>query len=86
MVRLSYGRAGEASPSAELDDPAFRRLAVQDTAVLLGVPSTKASSWLAGTGLAAVIPDALAAGADICHDALGLTSTPFRCLTERYCG
>ncbi|QTX03438.1 protoporphyrinogen oxidase [Agromyces archimandritae] len=106
IVRLSYGRAGEANPAADLDDDAFTALALADASALLGVrldtavdaarvrwrdalshaalgqrdrvdrlelalaampaavPAIGATgSWLAGTGLASVIPHARAAAA-----------------------
>ncbi|GAB3582676.1 protoporphyrinogen oxidase [Leifsonia lichenia] len=99
VVRLSYGRAGKASETADLDDDALRAIAVADAAALLDIPLTEShvaafartrwtnalpyaalgegeriarvraeaaeveglevtGSWLTGTGLAAVIPDA----------------------------
>ena len=113
VVRLSYGRAGEPSPVAELSDDEFQALAVRDAATLLGVdldpgavrgfartlwgdalsPATIGATervrrvrevaqavpglevtgaWLAGTGLASVIPDALAAASRTRHAALRL--------------
>ena len=38
VLRLSYGRAGEASRTAQLDDDAFRDLALADAATMLGMP------------------------------------------------
>lgn len=101
IVRLSYGRAGKSSETADLDDAALRALAVSDAATLLDIPLTESDvaafartswtnalpyaalgegkriaavreaaaavegievtgSWLTGTGLASVIPDARA--------------------------
>lgn len=113
VIRLSYGRAGEASPAADLSDPEFLALALRDASVILGVdldagavrgfartvwgdalsPATIGApgrvrqvraaalatpgleltgAWLAGTGLASVIPDAIAAAARVRHAALGI--------------
>jgi oxygen-dependent protoporphyrinogen oxidase len=99
VVRLSYGRAGKTSETADLDDDALRAIAVADAAILLDIPLTESEvaafartrwtnalpyaalgegeriarvrdaaaeveglevtgSWLTGTGLASVIPDA----------------------------
>jgi oxygen-dependent protoporphyrinogen oxidase len=38
VLRLSYGRAGEPSRTAQLDDTAFRDLALADAAAMLGMP------------------------------------------------
>lgn len=111
VVRLSYGRAGAASPLTDLDDDAVTDLAVRDASVLLGVPLERsqvraagrsawrdalsqaavgqaarvrtlqaaleehsglalAGSWVAGTGLASVVPHALEAAHRIRHLAL----------------
>jgi oxygen-dependent protoporphyrinogen oxidase len=113
VIRLSYGRAGEDSPTAALADPQLRALALRDASAILGVeldpgavlgfartvwgdalsPATIGAphrvrqvraaaeavpgleltgAWLAGTGLASVIPDALAAAARVRHAALGI--------------
>ena len=113
VIRLSYGRAGEASATADLGDVEFQALALRDASTLLGVelaadvvrgfartewrdalsPATIGArervasvreaiaatsgldltgAWLAGTGLASVIPDALAAGGRIRNAVLGL--------------
>ena len=113
VIRLSYGRAGEESPTAALADPELRALALRDASAILGVdldagavlgfartvwgdalsPATIGApdrvrqvraaaeempgleltgAWLAGTGLASVIPDALAAAARVRHAALGI--------------
>lgn len=113
VVRLSYGRAGEASPVAELSDEELQALALRDASAILGVeleermlggfartewrdalsPATIGApervakvrevladtpgievtgAWLAGTGLASVIPDSLAAAGRIRHASLGL--------------
>jgi oxygen-dependent protoporphyrinogen oxidase len=99
VVRLSYGRAGRAAETRELDDAGLRALAVADASRLLNIPIAESSvtafartpwtnalpyatvgqreriqrvrtevdgveglevtgSWLTGTGLASVIPDA----------------------------
>ena len=99
VVRLSYGRAGQASETESLDDAALRSLAVKDASELLNIPIPESrvtgfarttwtnalpyaalgereridavrtavegvtgievtGSWLTGTGLASVIPDA----------------------------
>ncbi|RZU66909.1 oxygen-dependent protoporphyrinogen oxidase [Microterricola gilva] len=106
VVRLSYGRLGQESPSAALDDAELTALALRDASAILGVPlaasqlvdsartpwrdalshaaigqrervtalrarleeeTTLAAtgSWLGGTGLASVIPDATAAASGI---------------------
>ncbi|AMB59927.1 hypothetical protein AWU67_14860 [Microterricola viridarii] len=106
VVRLSYGRIGEASPSATLGDDELTALALRDASAILGVDLDAAQlvgaartpwrdalshaalgqrdrvaalrarldeestlavtgSWLGGTGLASVIPDATAAAAGI---------------------
>lgn len=106
VVRLSYGRLGQESPSAALDDAELTALALRDASAILGVPLTAAQlvdsartpwrdalshaaigqrervtalrtrleeettlaatgSWLGGTGLASVIPDATAAASGI---------------------
>ena len=113
VIRLSYGRAGETSATADLGDVEFQTLALRDASTLLGVelaadvvrgfartewrdalsPATIGArervasvreaiaatpgldltgAWLAGTGLASVIPDALATAGRIRHLALGL--------------
>jgi protoporphyrinogen oxidase len=113
VIRLSYGRAGEANPAAGLDDAGLQALALRDASELLGVglaaadvrgfartiwgdalsPATIGAparvaavrdvvagvpglevtgAWLAGTGLASVIPDALGAASRTRHAALGL--------------
>ncbi len=113
VIRLSYGRAGESSPTADLSDDQLLALALRDASTLLGValaadavqgfartewrdalsPATIGATgrvrqvretvaampglevtgaWLAGTGLASVIPDALAAGSRTRHAVLGL--------------
>lgn len=112
VIRLSYGRAGEAGVSAGLSDDEFAACALRDASALLGVELAAASvrgfartawrdalspatigararvaavreaietvpgldvtgAWLAGTGLASVIPDALDAGVRTRHAALG---------------
>lgn len=99
VLRLSYGRAGSASPLEGLDDAQIRARAVADASFLLNIPLAESSvigsdvvrwanalplaaqgqrerlaavregveqveglevtgSWLAGTGLASVVPDA----------------------------
>ncbi|NEN05540.1 protoporphyrinogen oxidase [Diaminobutyricibacter tongyongensis] len=99
VVRLSYGRAGQASETEGLDDAELRALAVRDASALLNIPISESvvtgfarttwtnalpyaalgereridavrtavegmtgievtGSWLTGTGLASVIPDA----------------------------
>ncbi|MFC6356403.1 protoporphyrinogen/coproporphyrinogen oxidase [Luethyella okanaganae] len=99
VIRLSYGRAGEAEATAALDDDAFLVLALHDASEILGVPLSAANvvahartvwrdalshaavgqrarvdglraalseeptleavgAWVAGTGLASVVPDA----------------------------
>ncbi|MFF3601774.1 protoporphyrinogen/coproporphyrinogen oxidase [Kitasatospora indigofera] len=106
VVRLSYGRLGQESPSAALDDAELTALALRDASAILGVPLTASQlvdsartpwrdalshaaigqrervtalrtrleeettlaatgSWLGGTGLASVIPDATAAASGI---------------------
>lgn len=99
LVRVSFGAQGEPPATADLDDDAAARLALQEASALLGVPLTSSAliashrsrfvqsqpasvigsgerraaartaiqavpgfgavgAWLAGTGLAQVIPDA----------------------------
>ncbi|MFF9564196.1 protoporphyrinogen/coproporphyrinogen oxidase [Leifsonia sp. NPDC014704] len=99
VVRLSYGRAGRAAETRELDDAELRAVAVTDASRLLNIPIAESAvaafartpwtnalpyatvgqreriqrvrtevdgveglevtgSWLTGTGLASVIPDA----------------------------
>lgn len=99
VVRLSYGRAGQSSPTAGMTDAELRALALADVGTLYGVPVEESAvrafartpwtnalpyaalgereridrvraavesaegleatgSWLTGTGLASVIPDA----------------------------
>ncbi|HEU4756952.1 MAG TPA: FAD-dependent oxidoreductase, partial [Agromyces sp.] len=111
VVRLSYGRAGAASPLTGLDDDAVTDLAVRDASALLGVALDRsqvraagrsawrdalsqaavgqaarvraledaledrsglalAGSWVAGTGLASVVPHATEAAHRIRHLAL----------------
>lgn len=106
VVRLSYGRVGEANPSDGLDDAALTALALRDASAILGVPLgaehlvdsartpwrdalshaaigqrervaalraclddeptlAATGSWLGGTGLASVIPDATEAASGI---------------------
>ena len=106
VVRLSYGRLGEESPSAALSDAELAATALRDASEILGVelneghlvasartpwrdalshaalgqrervaalrtrldeePTlTATGSWLGGTGLASVIPDAVAAAGKI---------------------
>ncbi|MET1018697.1 MAG: FAD-dependent oxidoreductase [Microterricola sp.] len=106
VVRLSYGRLGQESPSSALDDAELTALALRDASAILGVPLTASQlvdsartpwrdalshaaigqrervtalraqleeettlaatgSWLGGTGLASVIPDATAAASGI---------------------
>lgn len=106
VVRLSYGRLGQESPSSALDDTELTALALRDASAILGVPLTASQlvdsartpwrdalshaaigqrervtalrtrleeettlaatgSWLGGTGLASVIPDATAAASGI---------------------
>jgi oxygen-dependent protoporphyrinogen oxidase len=113
VLRLSYGRAGQSSPVADLTDEELQALAIADAEAILGVPLDPAAvagfartvwsdalspatvgaparvqgvrdavatiphlevtgAWLSGTGLASVIPDALAAAARIRHEAVGL--------------
>ncbi|TFC41157.1 protoporphyrinogen oxidase [Cryobacterium sp. TMT2-10] len=113
VIRLSYGRAGQDSPTAALSDQELLALALRDARTILGVdldagavqgfartvwgdalsPATVGAparvtqvrellaatpgleltgAWLAGTGLASVIPDALAAASRTRHAALGL--------------
>lgn len=113
VIRLSYGRAGVAGPTADLSDPELLALAVRDASAIFGVdldagavrgfartvwgdalsPATigapgrvrqvraaveatpgleMTGAWLAGTGLASVIPDALAAAGRVRHAALGI--------------
>jgi len=113
VVRLSYGRAGQANPAQHLSDDDFLALALHDASELLGVPLDPdavrgfartlwgdalspatigagdrvrrvrdvveelpgleaTGAWLAGTGLASVIPDALSAASRTKHAALGL--------------
>ncbi|WP_430646948.1 protoporphyrinogen/coproporphyrinogen oxidase [Agromyces sp. GXS1127] len=111
VVRLSYGRAGAASPLEGLDDAAVAELALRDASVLLGVDLDAsqlrahgrsawrdalsqaavgqrdrvraleaaldheeglalAGSWVAGTGLASVVPHAIEAAERIRRRAL----------------
>lgn len=113
VVRLSYGRAGEPSPTDGLSDDDLQALALRDATAIMGVelnermlrgfartewrdalsPATIGApervekvrevladtpgidvtgAWLAGTGLASVIPDALAAAGRIRQASLGL--------------
>ena len=113
VIRLSFGRAGQDSPTAGLSDDELLALSLQDARTILGVdldaaavrgfartvwgdalsPATVGApervsqvrevvaatpgleltgAWLAGTGLASVIPDAVAAAARTRHEALGL--------------
>ncbi|MBC7441636.1 MAG: protoporphyrinogen oxidase [Ramlibacter sp.] len=113
VIRLSYGRAGQDSPTAALSDQELLALALRDARTILGVdldagavqgfartvwgdalsPATVGAparvnqvrellaatpgleltgAWLAGTGLASVIPDALAAASRTRHAALGI--------------
>ncbi|KGJ72173.1 hypothetical protein GY21_17185 [Cryobacterium roopkundense] len=113
VVRLSYGRAGEPSPTERLGDDELQALALRDASAILGLelnermlrgfartewrdalsPATLGApervakvrevladtpgidvtgAWLAGTGLASVIPDALAAAGRIRQASLGL--------------
>ena len=113
VLRLSYGRAGQKSPSARLTDDEFLALALADASAILGTtltagqvlgfdrtrwgdalsPSTVGArdrvdqvrravaaleglevtgAWLSGTGLASVIPDALATAGRTRRDALVL--------------
>lgn len=113
VVRLSYGRAGEPSPTDALSDDELQALALSDASAILGVDLTErmllgfartewrdalspatigapervakvrealadtpgidvTGAWLAGTGLASVIPDALAAAGRIRQASLGL--------------
>lgn len=106
VVRLSYGRVGEQSPSESLSDAELTALALRDASAILGVPLSAeqlvesartpwrdalshaaigqqqrvdtlreyldaeptlaaTGSWLGGTGLASVIPDATEAAAGI---------------------
>ncbi|SFR68124.1 oxygen-dependent protoporphyrinogen oxidase [Agromyces sp. CF514] len=108
VVRLSYGRAGEANPLDGLSDDEVRATALADASALLGVgldgtavralgraswrdalsqatigqrdrvrdlqnalaaePGIEVTgSWVAGTGLASVVPDAIAAAGRIRH-------------------
>jgi oxygen-dependent protoporphyrinogen oxidase len=113
VLRLSYGRAGDTTPIADLSDSEFQALALRDASTLLGldlasqavqgfartlwsnalspatvgargrvaevretldaVPGLDATgSWLAGTGLASVIPHAVEVGTRTRRAALGL--------------
>jgi oxygen-dependent protoporphyrinogen oxidase len=113
VIRLSYGRAGQDSPTAGLSDDELLALSLHDARTILGVdldaeavrgfartvwgdalsPATVGApervnqvrevvaatpgleltgAWLAGTGLASVIPDAVAAASRTRHDALGI--------------
>ncbi|TDW30277.1 protoporphyrinogen/coproporphyrinogen oxidase [Cryobacterium psychrophilum] len=113
VVRLSYGRVGQANPAEGVTDEDLEALALRDASVLLGTslsagmvrgfartewrdaisPATIGApervtsvrealsdtpglevtgAWLAGTGLASVIPDALAAAGRIRQASLGL--------------
>ncbi len=113
VIRLSYGRAGAAGPTADLSDAELLALALRDASAIFGVdldagavrgfartlwgdalsPATIGApgrvrqvrtaveatpgleltgAWLAGTGLASVIPDALAAAGRVRHGALGI--------------
>ncbi|TFC93129.1 MULTISPECIES: protoporphyrinogen oxidase [Cryobacterium] len=113
VIRLSYGRAGQMSPTARLSDDELLALSLHDARTILGVdldaeavrgfartvwadalsPATVGApgrvdhvrevvaatpgleltgAWLAGTGLASVIPDAVAAASRTRHDALGI--------------
>ncbi|HSP75491.1 MAG TPA: protoporphyrinogen oxidase [Cryobacterium sp.] len=113
VIRLSYGRSGQDSPTAGLSDDEFLALSLADARTILGVdldatavrgfartvwgdalsPATVGATervsrvrevvaatpgleltgaWLAGTGLASVIPDAVAAAARTRHEALGI--------------
>ncbi|MEB0265781.1 protoporphyrinogen/coproporphyrinogen oxidase [Cryobacterium sp. 10I5] len=113
VLRLSYGRAGQKSPSAGLTDDEFLALALADASAILGItlaagqvlgfdrtrwgdalaPATVGArdrvdqvrravaaleglevtgAWLSGTGLASVIPDALATAGRTRRDALVL--------------
>lgn len=113
VLRLSYGRAGEPNPAADLTDAEFETLALRDASTILGVPLPAETlqaftrtvwrdalspatvgarhriaavravvaktpglevtgAWLAGTGLASVIPDAREAASRIRRDAIGL--------------
>lgn len=112
VVRLSYGRAGEANPLDALGDAEVRATALADASALLGVPLDDAAiralgraswrdalsqatigqrdrvraledalaaepgievtgSWVAGTGLASVVPHAIEAAARLRHLAVG---------------
>ncbi|TFD32299.1 protoporphyrinogen oxidase [Cryobacterium cryoconiti] len=113
VIRLSYGRVGQDSPTARLSDDELLALSLHDARTILGVdldaaavrgfartvwgdalsPATVGApervkqvrevvaatsgleltgAWLAGTGLASVIPDAVAAASRTRHDALGI--------------
>ena len=113
VIRLSYGRAGQDSPTAGLRDDELLALSLADARTILGVdldatavrgfartvwgdalsPATVGApervdqvrevvaatpgleltgAWLAGTGLASVIPDAVAAASRTRHEALGI--------------
>jgi oxygen-dependent protoporphyrinogen oxidase len=112
VIRLSYGRAGQGSPTAGLSDDELLALSLADARTILGVdldaaavrgfartvwgdalsPATVGApervsqvrevvaatpgleltgAWLAGTGLASVIPDAVAAASRTRREALG---------------
>ena len=113
VIRLSYGRAGQDSPTAGLSDDELLALSLTDARTILGVdldpaavrgfartvwgdalsPATVGApervslvrevvaatpgleitgAWLAGTGLASVIPDAVAAASRTRREALGI--------------
>ncbi|MEB0200850.1 FAD-dependent oxidoreductase [Cryobacterium sp. 5I3] len=113
VLRLSYGRAGQKSPSARLTDDELLSLALADASAILGTPLSAdqvlgfdrtrwgdalspatvgardrvdqvrravaaleglevTGAWLSGTGLASVIPDALATAGRTRRDALVL--------------
>lgn len=117
VVRLSYGRAGQANPLDGLADREVALTALRDASELLGTalderhlrvlhrtpwrdalshaaigqrdrvraleealaadPTVVATgSWLAGTGLASVVPHARKAAARIRHDAVHVSDTP----------
>ncbi|WP_449278064.1 protoporphyrinogen oxidase [Leucobacter sp. GX24907] len=101
LLRLSYGRAGEAPATTHLDDDAVQALALRDASAILdielrpehlvavrrrrwrmGAPPSAASArprtesmgderlvcagdWISGTGLASVIPGAVAAARQV---------------------
>jgi protoporphyrinogen oxidase len=113
VIRLSYGRAGQKSPSARLSDDELLTLALADASLILGTPLAAeqvlgfdrtrwgdalspatvgardrvdqvrravaaleglevTGAWLSGTGLASVIPDALATAGRTRREALAL--------------